>query len=118
MSALPSPPRPALRAASIKVAIAVIGAAVLVWRASRYWPFIADDALISLRCARRLVDGHGRERDQRPGDRGRAEPLAALIPLRPGACLGAHDRAPWALTGPGWSAVRRVKRAPTHGEPP
>src|SRR5215468_11796699 len=59
MSALPSPPRPALRAASIKVAIAVIGVAVLAWRASRYWPFIADDALISLRYAKRLVAGHG-----------------------------------------------------------
>jgi hypothetical protein len=59
MSASPSPLRPAVRAASLKVAIAVIGAAVLVWRASRYWPFIADDALISLRYARRLVDGHG-----------------------------------------------------------
>ena len=59
MSASPSPPWPAARSASIKVAIAVIGVAVLAWRASRYWPFIADDALISLRYARRLVAGHG-----------------------------------------------------------
>jgi hypothetical protein len=59
MSAPPSPPRPAVRAASLKVAIAVIGVAVLVWRASRYWPFIADDALISLRYVKRLVAGHG-----------------------------------------------------------
>ncbi len=59
MPASPSPPRPAARAASIQVAIAVIGVAVLAWRASRYWPFIADDALISLRYAKRLVAGHG-----------------------------------------------------------
>lgn len=37
----------------------MIGVAVLAWRASRYWPFIADDALISLRYAKRLVAGHG-----------------------------------------------------------
>ncbi|HEX8107725.1 MAG TPA: hypothetical protein VF516_08340, partial [Kofleriaceae bacterium] len=56
----PSPPPPPARAlASIQVAIAVVGVAVLAWRASHYWPFVADDALISLRYARRLVAGHG-----------------------------------------------------------
>jgi arabinofuranosyltransferase len=60
MPPTPPSPRSAARApAWIKVAIAVIGVAVLAWRASRYWPFIADDALISLRYARRLVAGHG-----------------------------------------------------------
>lgn len=60
MPPTPPSPRPAARApAWIKVAIAVIGVAALAWRASRYWPFIADDALISLRYARRLVAGHG-----------------------------------------------------------
>ena len=34
-------------------------AALLLWHASRYWPFIADDALISLRYAKRLVLSHG-----------------------------------------------------------
>src|ERR1041385_5223986 len=60
MSATPSAPAAAgRRFASIKVAIALLGVAVLVWRVSRYWPFIADDALISLRYAKRLVNGDG-----------------------------------------------------------
>jgi len=33
--------------------------AALAWAASRIWPFIEDDALISLRYARRLLQGHG-----------------------------------------------------------
>jgi arabinofuranosyltransferase len=33
--------------------------AALAWAASRIWPFIEDDALISLRYARRLLEGHG-----------------------------------------------------------
>ncbi|MEZ4329177.1 MAG: hypothetical protein R3B40_28375 [Polyangiales bacterium] len=32
---------------------------MLAWHVSRYWPFIADDALISLRYAQRLTDGAG-----------------------------------------------------------
>ena len=34
-------------------------AGILLLHAWRYWPFISDDALISLRYAARLLDGHG-----------------------------------------------------------
>ena len=34
-------------------------ALLLLFHAGRYYPFIADDALISLRYARRLVEGQG-----------------------------------------------------------
>ena len=46
------------RYAAIAVAVSV-PAAVLLWRASAFLPFLADDALISLRYARRLLDGQG-----------------------------------------------------------
>jgi hypothetical protein len=60
MSSSPAPPPPAgRRLAWTKIAIALAATAVLVWRASRYWPFLADDALISLRYARRFVAGQG-----------------------------------------------------------
>ncbi len=39
--------------------LVVFGVTILVVRAGRYWPFISDDALISLRYAMRLLDGHG-----------------------------------------------------------
>jgi len=41
------------------LAVLAIGAAVLGLHAFRYMPFLCDDALISLRYARRLLDGHG-----------------------------------------------------------
>jgi len=34
-------------------------AGLLLFNINRYWPFLSDDALISLRYARRLLDGHG-----------------------------------------------------------
>jgi hypothetical protein len=40
-------------------AAATIAVAVLVVHAARLLPFLADDALISLRYAARLLDGHG-----------------------------------------------------------
>ncbi len=39
--------------------LVVFGTIILVARAGRYWPFLSDDALISLRYAMRLLDGHG-----------------------------------------------------------
>ena len=33
--------------------------AILAWHAHKYWPFLSDDAMISLVYARRLADGHG-----------------------------------------------------------
>ena len=39
--------------------IAMVAAMVLAFHAGSYLPFIADDALISLRYAERLLDGHG-----------------------------------------------------------
>lgn len=39
--------------------IAMVAALVLAFHARSYLPFIADDALISLRYAERLLDGHG-----------------------------------------------------------
>jgi len=39
--------------------LVVFGMTILVVRAGRYWPFISDDALISLRYAMRFLDGHG-----------------------------------------------------------
>ncbi|HEV2104580.1 MAG TPA: hypothetical protein VGU27_02535, partial [Candidatus Eisenbacteria bacterium] len=41
------------------LAIAALGVAALLLHARHYLPFLADDALISLRYARRLLDGHG-----------------------------------------------------------
>jgi len=45
------------RSLCVAVAVAAIGA--LIWHASRILPFLADDALISLRYAERLVEGKG-----------------------------------------------------------
>ena len=44
-----------------RLALAVLAAAALALglHASRFWPFLCDDALISLRYVRRLLDGHG-----------------------------------------------------------
>jgi arabinofuranosyltransferase len=53
MPLLPSRPTRLALAASLPFA------AVLALNIRRYWPFISDDALISLRYARRLLDGHG-----------------------------------------------------------
>jgi len=55
------PPAARSRATSwpLTVAIGVIGVAVLACHARVYWPFISDDAFISLRYARRLLDGNG-----------------------------------------------------------
>jgi hypothetical protein len=46
---------------NVRLALAVlaIGAAVMGLHAYRYMPFLCDDALISLRYARRFLDGHG-----------------------------------------------------------
>lgn len=41
------------------MAVAAPGLVALALHAARYWPFIADDALISLRYAERLLDGDG-----------------------------------------------------------
>ncbi len=40
----------------LSLGLVLLGAA---WHAHGYWPFISDDALISLRYAQRLLDGHG-----------------------------------------------------------
>ncbi len=39
----------------------ILGLVLLIaaWHARVYWPFLSDDALISLRYAERLLDGHG-----------------------------------------------------------
>src|SRR4051812_12787413 len=50
------------RSAAVTVVWAVLVPAcaiLLLLHAGRYLPFISDDALISLRYARRLIDGHG-----------------------------------------------------------
>jgi hypothetical protein len=41
------------------LALFLVAVAVLILHAAHYWPFLSDDALISLRYARRLLDGHG-----------------------------------------------------------
>jgi arabinofuranosyltransferase len=47
------------RLGALGVGIVLVGAALLAWHRQLYLPFIADDALISLRYAARLLDGHG-----------------------------------------------------------
>ena len=60
-AAAPAPGAPGARRASapVTLAIAALGVAALLLHARHYLPFLADDALISLRYARRLLDGHG-----------------------------------------------------------
>jgi hypothetical protein len=41
------------------LAVAAPALVILGFHAARYWPFIADDALISLRYGDRLLGGHG-----------------------------------------------------------
>lgn len=47
------------RTAWIALALLLPFAGLLIWHASYYFPFISDDALISLRYADRLLEGHG-----------------------------------------------------------
>lgn len=55
----PSDPMiPKVRAGSWLV-LSVLGTACLAWHASTFLPFLADDALISLRYSERLVEGKG-----------------------------------------------------------
>lgn len=51
--------RPAVGAHDLTWLATVPSALLLLFHAARYFPFLADDALISLRYADRLVDGHG-----------------------------------------------------------
>lgn len=46
-------------AAPISFAVVALATGLLLWHASRYLPFIADDSLISLRYAERLLEGKG-----------------------------------------------------------
>jgi arabinofuranosyltransferase len=51
---------PSKRATTLRAVLVIVPcAAVLLLNASQYWPFISDDALISLRYASRLLEGHG-----------------------------------------------------------
>ncbi len=56
-----SPPAEAGAAGSAIRSAIIVGlcAAVLIFHAGRYLPFFTDDAFISLRYARRFIDGHG-----------------------------------------------------------
>jgi len=47
------------RACLVSLSLAVLSLAVLALHAGYYMPFIADDALISMRYAHRLLQGHG-----------------------------------------------------------
>lgn len=51
--------RPVGGAHDLTLLATVPSALLLLFHAARYFPFLADDALISLRYADRLVDGHG-----------------------------------------------------------
>lgn len=51
--------RPTTRAALVPAAVVVLSLCVLAAHAERYLPFISDDALISLRYAKRLLQGDG-----------------------------------------------------------
>lgn len=56
----PAPAQPLRLARSAQVGLAVLPAlSLLLFHAMRYYPFLTDDALISLRYADRLVDGRG-----------------------------------------------------------
>ena len=44
---------------AVDATIAAIALGALAWHARVYWPFLCDDALISLRYSQRLLDGHG-----------------------------------------------------------
>ena len=39
--------------------LAISSFALFVWRGVRFWPFLLDDVLISLRYARNLAEGNG-----------------------------------------------------------
>ena len=43
----------------IPLVVFISGLAILAANAAWYWPFVSDDALISLRYSKRLVEGHG-----------------------------------------------------------
>lgn len=47
------------RRVALWLAVLIVGALALAWHASRFIPFLCDDALISLRYARRLIEGQG-----------------------------------------------------------
>lgn len=47
------------RQLALVLAVAAPALVILGFHAARYWPFIADDALISLRYSERLLEGHG-----------------------------------------------------------
>jgi hypothetical protein len=49
----------ALRSQRVGAVVCIAALGVLAANAARYHPFLSDDALISLRYARRLLDGHG-----------------------------------------------------------
>jgi len=51
------PPPPAHRGRAL--ALFAVAALLLGLHAASFWPFVTDDALISLRYAQRLLDGHG-----------------------------------------------------------
>jgi arabinofuranosyltransferase len=51
------PPPPVHRGRAL--ALFALSALLLGLHAASFWPFVTDDALISLRYARRLLDGHG-----------------------------------------------------------
>lgn len=48
------------RSANAVVALAVAAAvALLVWQVASFWPYVSDDAFISLRYSQRFANGHG-----------------------------------------------------------
>lgn len=55
----PSDARDRSQRVPIAIGITLLGAVVLLGLARTYWPFFSDDAFISLRYARRLLDGGG-----------------------------------------------------------
>ncbi len=48
-----------VRAKRALIVLGIVAVCVLSWNAYNYYPFIADDAFISLRYAQRLLEGHG-----------------------------------------------------------
>src|SRR5262245_5805192 len=59
--------------------------AVLLIHIRHYWPFLSDDALISLRYARRLLDGHGLTWTDGPRVEGYSNLLWVLLTALAGA---------------------------------
>jgi arabinofuranosyltransferase len=59
-------------------------AVVLLFNVRRYFPFLSDDALISLRYARRLLDGHGLTWTDGPRVEGYSNLLWVLLTAMPG----------------------------------